>query len=134
MLGSSEQESQVMEDAEQRAAGGLEGWVFDSEEVTLDASARVARFRERTIRFTPVEFRLLEALLLHAPGQFLTREQLLSIVWGADEPRSNIVDAYVCRLRRKLGEGSIQTLHGVGYRMAVRGGLRREERSDLRRG
>jgi len=117
----------VMEDAEQRAAG-LERSVFDSEEVTLDASARVARFRERTIRFTPVEFRLLEALL-DAAGQFLTREQLLSAVWGAEEPRSNIVDAYICRLRRKLGEGSVQTLHGVGYRMAAPGGLRREERT-----
>jgi DNA-binding response OmpR family regulator len=104
-----------MDDSQLVARGGGES-VLEGSEVTLDASARIARVGDRAIRLTPVEFRLLEALLRGA-GQVLTRQQLHSAVWGDETgPQSNIVDAYVCRLRRKLGEGSVQTLHGIGYR------------------
>jgi DNA-binding response OmpR family regulator len=49
-------------------------------------------------------------------GQVLSREQLLSHVWGYDyDPGSNVVDVYVGYLRRKLGEGSIGTVRGMGY-------------------
>jgi DNA-binding response OmpR family regulator len=48
----------------------------------------------------------------------LSREQLLSQVWGYDyDPGSNIVDVYVGYLRRKLGAGVIETVRGVGYRL-----------------
>jgi DNA-binding response OmpR family regulator len=107
----------VRDDQEPLAADRGQGSPEEGAEVTLDATARVARIGDRTVHLTPVEFRLLE-VLLRAAGQVLTREQLLAAVWGSEaEPRSNIVDAYVCRLRRKLGNGSVQTLHGVGYRV-----------------
>ena len=54
------------------------------------------------------------------PGQVLSREQLLSRVWGYDfDPGSNVVDVYVGYLRRKLGAEHIETVRGAGYRLAV---------------
>lgn len=62
------------------------------------------------------EFALAEIFLLN-PGQVLTREQLLDLVWGYDfDPGSNVVDVYVGYLRRKLGGAAISTVRGVGYR------------------
>ena len=63
------------------------------------------------------EFSLAQTLLEHA-GQVLTREQLLSRVWGYDfDPNSNVVDVYIRYLRRKLGAARIETVRGVGYRL-----------------
>ena len=63
------------------------------------------------------EFALAEIFLLN-PGQVLTREQLLDLVWGYDfDPGSNVVDVYVGYLRRKLGGTAISTVRGVGYRL-----------------
>ncbi|MFN2319824.1 MAG: response regulator transcription factor [Dermatophilaceae bacterium] len=63
------------------------------------------------------EYVLLETFLRH-PGQLLTREQLLSHVWGYDfDPGSNIVDVYVRYLRRKIAAETIETVRGMGYRL-----------------
>ncbi|WP_084037825.1 response regulator transcription factor [Demequina sp. NBRC 110053] len=63
------------------------------------------------------EFALAETLMRH-PRQALTREQLLSQVWGYDfDPGSNVVDVYVRYLRAKIGAARIQTVRGVGYRL-----------------
>lgn len=52
------------------------------------------------------------------PGQVLTREQLLSQVWGYDfDPASNVVDVYVSYLRKKLGKDRITSQRGMGYRL-----------------
>jgi DNA-binding response OmpR family regulator len=51
------------------------------------------------------------------PGQVLSREQLLSHVWGYDhDPSSNVVDVYVGYLRRKIGAARLETVRGAGYR------------------
>jgi DNA-binding response OmpR family regulator len=64
---------------------------------------------------------LAEVLARH-PDQVLSREQLLSQVWGFDfDPGSNIVDVYVRYLRRKLGEHRIETVRGIGYRLVAKG-------------
>ncbi len=56
-------------------------------------------------------------MLRHA-DQVLSREQLLSMVWGYDfDPGSNVVDVYVRYLRRKLGDDVIETVRGMGYRL-----------------
>ncbi|MEZ4503532.1 MAG: response regulator transcription factor [Dehalococcoidia bacterium] len=70
------------------------------------------------VELSPTEFRLLEALL-RGRGRALTRQSLLSRVWGYDdEPESNAVDLYVHYLRRKLGDAvRITTVRGVGYRL-----------------
>jgi DNA-binding response OmpR family regulator len=63
------------------------------------------------------EFTLLETFLSH-PDQVMSREQLLSRVWGYDfDGGSNVVDVYVGYLRKKLGPGSIETVRGMGYRL-----------------
>jgi DNA-binding response OmpR family regulator len=59
-------------------------------------------------------------LMLSNPGRVLSRERILNAVWGANaDPLTNIVDVYIGRLRRKLGdEGArIVTLRNVGYRL-----------------
>jgi len=54
------------------------------------------------------------------PSQVLSREQLLSHVWGYDfDPSSNVVDVYVGYLRKKLGSDLIQTVRGMGYRLTT---------------
>jgi two-component system response regulator MprA len=70
----------------------------------------------RPLDLTRTEHSLLEMFLTH-PRQVLTREQILSAVWGFDfEPSSNSLDVYVMYLRRKTGEPRlINTVRGVGY-------------------
>ena len=65
------------------------------------------------------EFVLAETFLRH-PGQVLSREQLLSHVWGYEfDPGSNVVDVYVGYLRKKLGADKITTIRGMGYRYVI---------------
>jgi two-component system, OmpR family, copper resistance phosphate regulon response regulator CusR len=69
------------------------------------------------VDLTAREFALAETLLRH-PGQVLSREQLLSRVWGYDyDPGSNVVDTYVRYLRKKVGAERIETVRGMGYRL-----------------
>jgi DNA-binding response OmpR family regulator len=63
------------------------------------------------------EFALAEEFLRH-PDQVLSREQLLSRVWGLDfDPGSNVVEVYVRYLRAKIGTDRIETIRGMGYRL-----------------
>ena len=93
--------------------------VLRAGDVTLDLRTRRAAVNGRTVELTAREFALTETLMRH-PGQVLSREQLLSHVWGYDfAPESNVVDVYVRYLRRKLGPGVISTVRGMGYRLEV---------------
>ena len=86
--------------------------------VSLDLRTRRAKVDGRTVDLTAREFVLLELFLRH-PGQVLSREQILSHVWGYDfDPGSNIVDVYVRALRKKLGADCIGTVRGMGYRLS----------------
>ena len=83
----------------------------------LDLRTRQAHVDGRTVDLSAREFALAETFLRH-PGQVLSREQLLSHVWGYDyDPGSNVVDVYVRYLRRKLGAERFVTLRGMGYRL-----------------
>lgn len=87
-------------------------------DLTLDIRTRRAQVREREIELSAREFALAEELVRNA-GQVLSREQLLSRVWGYDfDPGSNVVDVYVGYLRQKLGNAQIETVRGVGYRLS----------------
>ncbi|MGH9212589.1 MAG: response regulator transcription factor [Acidimicrobiales bacterium] len=91
--------------------------VLRSGALTLDLRTRRASGGGRTVELTAREFALAETFLRH-PDQVLSRQQLLSHVWGYDfDPDSNIVDVYVRYLRRKLGEQVIETVRGMGYRL-----------------
>ena len=83
----------------------------------LDMRTRIMTTGDRTVELSAREFSLAETFMQH-PDQILSREQLLSRVWGYDyDPGSNIVDVYVANLRRKLGPDVIETRRGAGYRL-----------------
>jgi DNA-binding response OmpR family regulator len=88
--------------------------------ITLDETTRRVTAAGRSVDLSPREFSLLEALLRHA-GRTLSRDQLLDLAWPFSVAVTpNAVDAYVHYLRTKLGDagGQIQTVRGVGYRLA----------------
>jgi DNA-binding response OmpR family regulator len=89
--------------------------------VTLDLLAREAEVDGQRVELSAREFALLAYLMRH-PGQVLSRQQILNGVWGYTfDPRSNLVDVYIGYLRRKLttnGRSPIETVRGMGYRMA----------------
>jgi DNA-binding response OmpR family regulator len=90
---------------------------LDAGGVRLDVLSRRAEVDGDDVELTAKEFTMLETFLRH-PGQVLSREQLLSHVWGYDfDPGSNIVDVYVGYLRRKLGAERFETVRGMGYRL-----------------
>jgi len=85
-------------------------------DVVLDILARRATVGGREVELSAREFALAEQFL-RSPGRVLSREQLLSSVWGLDfDPGSNVVDVYVRYLRGKLGAHHIVTVRGAGYR------------------
>ena len=93
--------------------------------LTLDAQAREARIDGTVISLSDREFRLLRHLVAHA-GQVVSRERLLSAVWGYDfDPHSNVVEVCVRRLRQRLGpDAPIETVRNAGYRIALGYGAR----------
>jgi two-component system copper resistance phosphate regulon response regulator CusR len=104
-----------------RHAAQAEPTVLEVGDVHLDLRTRRARVGERIVELTAREFALAETFLRH-PDQVLSREQLLSHVWGYDfDAGSNVVDVYVRYLRKKLGETAIETVRGMGYRLSAHG-------------
>jgi DNA-binding response OmpR family regulator len=84
-------------------------------EVTLDPAARSVLRAGAAVLLPAREFDLLHALMLNA-GRVLSREQLEQHLysWGR-EVESNAIEVHIHHLRRKLGNGLIQTVRGVGY-------------------
>ncbi|MFL5780885.1 MAG: response regulator transcription factor [Thermoleophilaceae bacterium] len=88
-------------------------------DVVVDPKRHLATRAGRELDLTRREFELLETFARH-PGQVLSREQLLELVWGyATAVETNVVDVFVGYLRRKLeGNGEPRILHtirGVGW-------------------
>ncbi|NLT25779.1 MAG: response regulator transcription factor [Microbacteriaceae bacterium] len=99
------------------AAAAAPATVLEHDGLRLDLRSRRVELHGEPVELSAREFSLAQELLEHA-GQVLTREQLLSRVWGYDfDPGSNVVDVYVRYLRRKLGAERIETVRGVGYRL-----------------
>jgi DNA-binding response OmpR family regulator len=104
-----------------REEGTTEQTVLRHGDVALDLRTRRATVDGRSVELSAREFMMLEVFLRH-PGQVMSREQLLSHVWGYDfDPGSNIVDVYVGYLRRQLGRERIETVRGMGYALATAG-------------
>ncbi|WP_030486022.1 response regulator transcription factor [Nocardioides aequoreus] len=96
--------------------GGAREDVLTVGTVSLDLRTRQATVGGNVVDLSAREFRMAEIFLLN-PGQVLSREQLLSFVWGYDfDPGSNVVDVYVGYLRKKFGATAISTVRGMGYR------------------
>ncbi|MFZ4165986.1 response regulator transcription factor [Brevundimonas sp. NPDC058933] len=88
-------------------------------DLTVDVAAHRATRAGRVLDLTPHEFKLLERLARNA-GQAVTRTMLLESLWGFHfDPRANLIDAHISRLRTKVDRGFesdlIQTIRGVGY-------------------
>jgi DNA-binding response OmpR family regulator len=88
--------------------------------VTIDFAAREVTAGDQTVALTPLEFRLLAALVRH-PNQVLSRDQLLDLVWGdSGTVAADQVKLYIGYLRRKLGwdtdASPVETVRGFGYR------------------
>ena len=128
-----------------RARVADDGTVIRVGSLVLDLARRQARVGDVVADLSDREFRLLHFLLAHV-GEVVSRERLLSEVWGYDfDPRSNVVDVCVRRLRRRLGpDAPIETVRNAGYRAAAElrgcrryrvellGGLPRQLRGDDR--
>jgi two-component system, OmpR family, copper resistance phosphate regulon response regulator CusR len=99
-----------------RGNGASERTILEVGDASLDLRTRQVRLGDRLVDLSAREFALCEVFFRHA-GQVLSREQLLSQVWGYDfDPGSNVVDVYVGYLRRKLGKERISAVRGMGYR------------------
>jgi DNA-binding response OmpR family regulator len=88
-------------------------------DIVVDARRHVATRSGRELELTRREFDLLEVFVRH-PGQVLSREQLLRLVWGyASDVETNVVDVIVGYVRRKLEAGgesrTLHTVRGVGW-------------------
>lgn len=97
----------------------LDAFLLRVGDLVLDLRTRRIRAGDRVTDLSAREFALAE-ILMRNPDRVLSREQLLSHVWGFDyDPGSNVVDVYVRYLRRKIGAERVQTVRGVGYRLRV---------------
>jgi len=87
----------------------------------LDTRNRRLQLRDgRSVHLSARECELL-AYMLRTPDEVVSRERILNAVWRYQfDPRSNVVDVYVARLRRKLeSDFSIETVRGGGYRLSA---------------
>ncbi len=95
--------------------------VLEVGSLRLDLLARVVTVDGNTVTLSAREFALCEVLARH-PGQVLSQAQLLDQVWGYDfNGGSNVVEAYIRHLRKKIGASRIETVRGVGYRLVAGG-------------
>jgi len=109
----------------QASASTLQG-----EDIEVNLLTRKAHRGGRAVALSATEFELLVYLLRHR-GRVLSREEILSAVWGYEhDPETNVVDVYVGYLRRKLGQPSdpapIFTVRSVGYRLGTQASAREE--------
>jgi two-component system OmpR family response regulator len=89
--------------------------ILSSKDIRVDVSKRIVTRAGEPVTHSAHEFRTLVALL-QKPGQVLTRDYLQDVVYGGESAiESNTIAVYIHQLRRKLGEGIIQTVHGHGY-------------------
>lgn len=102
-----------------RRANARPATLLQSGDLTLDRIERQVRVAGAVVELLPLEYRLLEFMLLNL-GQPVTRKMLLEEVWGFRfDPRTNIVETHVSRLRAKIDRPGaaplIQTVRGAGY-------------------
>lgn len=90
--------------------------VLEWSEVRMNWLERRVWRASAEVHLTGKELGLLELLSTH-PGRLFSREDIIERVWDAEfDAETNVVDVYVRNLRRKLGDGVVETVRGVGYR------------------
>ena len=95
--------------------------------LVMDLERHEVSVEGREVRLTPIEYKLLQALM-EFPGRVFTRDQLLAHVYAFDEAVvvDRTVDVHIGKLREKLGDDPgrpryIQTVRGVGYKLVANG-------------
>jgi DNA-binding response OmpR family regulator len=103
-----------------RNGRGENGQVLRAGTLALDLTRREVQRDGTTVQLSDREFRVLHHLLEHQ-GEVISRERLLSEVWGYHfNPGSNVVDVCIRRLRKKLGsDAPIETVRHAGYRVTA---------------
>jgi len=97
-----------------RRSYGFDNEVIAIRGLSLHVPTRRVTVSARTIELTASEYALLETLLLR-PDRVVTRRFLEERVFGEKENMSNTLDVHMGNLRRKIGEGYVRTVRGVGY-------------------
>ncbi|HET9700510.1 MAG TPA: response regulator [Burkholderiales bacterium] len=98
-----------------RRSGGRAAPVIRCADVELDPAARRVRRRGEPVEISAKELAILELLMANA-GRVMSRAQLEAALYGWGEgAESNAVEVFIHHLRRKLGQGFIRTLRGIGY-------------------
>ncbi len=83
--------------------------------IKIDPASRIVTRDNEQVHLTPTEFDLVR-VLAEAGATVMSREQMLAMVWGyRDGSGARTVDSHVRSVRRKLGDDTIRTVHGVGY-------------------
>jgi two-component system OmpR family response regulator len=84
----------------------------------LDPRAARASVNGEPLRLTSLEYRLLHYLMMHQ-GRVIGRSELVEHLYDQDFDRdSNTIEVFVGRLRKKIGQDRIETVRGLGYRLA----------------
>jgi DNA-binding response OmpR family regulator len=94
-------------------------------DLMLDPAERLCQRGDVEIKLTPREFSVLR-YLLHRVGETVSKRDLIDHVWADEEMEANVAQVYVGYLRRKIdepfGRNAIETVRGIGYRLAADGG------------
>ena len=102
-----------------RRAGGHASAELACGEVVLDTQYNRVTVGGQTLTLTSHEYRVLD-YLMHHPGQIVSRSDLIEHIYAQDFDRdSNTVEVFIARLRKKLPEGVIETVRGLGYRLVA---------------
>ena len=109
-----------------RRSGGERPAVLTAGDLVLDPARHLCGRGDAEIELTPREFAVLEYLMRRA-GDVVAKSEILEHVWDfAFEGDVNVVEVYVGYLRKKIdapfGRRALQTVRGVGYRLAANGG------------
>ena len=101
-----------------RRASGHSTDIIEIGDLTVDNRAARAFVDGSAIKLTSHEFRLLSYMALHK-GRVISRTELVEHIYDQDFDRdSNTIEVFVGRLRRKIGTDRIETVRGLGYRLA----------------
>ena len=107
-----------------RRGCGVAHPVMRLRDIELDTLQQLATRAGTAVDLTPMEYHILE-YLMHRPRTIISKRELLEHLYDYNwEHHSNVIEAHVSNLRRKLDRGvsepSIETLRGRGYRLALR--------------
>jgi len=102
-----------------RRAAGHATSELECGDLRVDTRSARVTMKGEPIKLTSLEYRLL-AYLMHHQGKVVSRTELVEHLYDQDFDRdSNTIEVFVGRLRRKLGKDAIETVRGLGYRLAL---------------